>query len=120
MQRQEFLVAMTRLRACYPQRVADGDHWMAMIARYWEELRERDPAALTETMETAWKHFPSFFPGLGEIVDLYDQVRKQRASDRKALPETGRWGESGAARAREIIARVSGGLGADDQGMRGR
>lgn len=84
---QEFVIHMTRLRACYPQRVADAEHWKAMVARYWEELSKREPDTLTRTLAGAWKHHPQFFPSLGEVEALCDKVAKEIRDKRPKLAE---------------------------------
>lgn len=100
---------MTRLRACYPQRVADGDHWVAMCARYYEELGHLDEAVLSSVFADAWRHCPAFFPSLGELGELYQQRAKRIAAESAslALPDVGQWSGDGAAKAREIAAKLS-------------
>lgn len=105
---------MFHLRASYPQRVADEQHWKAMVGRYWEEMSRRDPETLRQAFRTAWKAFPSFFPSLGELTAHTDRMAKHIASRRslKQLPdETPNW-EGGAEAARAIAADIAGKLSA--------
>jgi hypothetical protein len=80
---------MTTLRALYPQRVADADHWRAMLAGYHVVLGERDEALLVEAFNSAWREFPSFFPSAGELADLVTRVarRRQSVNNGKQIPE---------------------------------
>ena len=89
MHEQEMLVLLTRLRACYPQRVSDADHWAAMTRRYGEELSAFPDAVVSNALAIAWRQFPQFFPSLGELADFCSAVAKRRAmaSTVKRLPE---------------------------------
>src|SRR3990167_6022856 len=80
MQSEELTVLMIRLRACYPQKVGDGDHWKAMVVRYQEELAAFPDAVVANALKIAWRQFPEFFPALGELADFCSQVAKRRAS----------------------------------------
>jgi hypothetical protein len=96
---------MTRLRACYPQRVADAEHWKAMVARYWEDLCQLDEGLVAEAIEGAWHEHPSFFPSLGELRTLVTKAAKRQAAPARLLTE----GASGLSDvARDAIAKVLG------------
>lgn len=79
---------MTRLRACYPQRVADAEHWKAMVSRFWEECQDLDPDLLRQAFDGSWARFPDWFPSLGQLRQLVTETAKRlRDAPRLALEE---------------------------------
>lgn len=103
---------MTRLRACYPQRVSDDDHWPQMVARYYDALCGHDPELLGSVIDGAWQHCPSFFPSLGELEELYRQASRRRAGRVAGLlEERAGWNPDGVAKARAIVEQLAGKVG---------
>lgn len=81
----EFVARMTRLRACYPQRVADQQHWQAQVSRYWDELEKRSGETVAEALDTAWREFPGFFPALGELMQHVDRIARRKTNSATVL-----------------------------------
>lgn len=88
---------------------------MAMVARYWDDLNDRDATVLAETLNNAWREFPTFFPSLGELSELYSKTAKRVSmnSTVKQLPESTPFSDGDAAeRARKILTELNQRMGA--------
>lgn len=86
---------LTRLRACYPQRVNDEDHWQAMCAMYFEKLGGVSDGTLVAALDGAWARYPSFFPSVGELREYAVEVAKRNRDLVKQLAEPRGEGPSG-------------------------
>lgn len=78
MDQTTFVKLMTQLRACYPQRVSDAEHWKLMIGRYWDDLSTLADEVVIEAFRRAHRHFPEFFPALGAFGELCTLVARQQ------------------------------------------
>ena len=84
--KRNFLLLMSKLRACYPGKVTDPELWAANVTRYFDELGDRPPAILTKAFDRAWRIHPIFFPTLGQMVEECRIVSKETAIRAPALP----------------------------------
>lgn len=82
--RAEFTVMMTRLRACYQNGVRDEKQWLASIAQYWEELKDRDLEAVRRAFGEAWRVHKDWMPSLGQLSALIEAQEKRTREQSKS------------------------------------
>ena len=81
----EFQSLMARLRACYVARIGDESLWRANQARFFSELAHAfPPEVLVAAFEGAWRQYPKFFPGLGELEAHCRTTQRDLAPKRPA------------------------------------
>ena len=107
----EFSASMFKLRAHYQNGVQDEALWLATVATYWEEFKNRQKDALLRAFTMAWKKHKQWMPSAGELLELIDAAEKTLALS-KPIPtsrqlDEPRWSTGGGDIAREIIAQLS-------------
>ncbi len=74
--RKQISGLLTRLRVRYGPTKTDPGLWGAMVIEYTEELTRYTPEVLGPAMRQAWKASPTWFPGLGLIVECCEAEKR--------------------------------------------
>ena len=74
--RKQFLALMVRLRACYPHPI-DREQWVAMVARYFDDLAHYRPEDLALAFQKAPEFHVRGFPSLGELLAIVKPIRQR-------------------------------------------
>lgn len=109
---RELTLILGTLRACYPQRIGE-DEWVVTVRRYRQELQRFTAETVFRAADKAWRKYPSWFPTLGQMVELCDLSARELCVLHGAQPEARQlnaprpWDDEATGKVRAIIDELT-------------
>jgi hypothetical protein len=103
--KKEFALLMATLRVYYGKLKIEEEDWRLMLSAWYERLKNNSYIVLSRAFDRAWKQHKDFFPTLGQLQAIIDDLSKTTLvpSERRLEEESNTSHEEAKKRIGEIL-----------------